>query len=108
MKRAKLHSKDCMPQAMNTVTRLSAAAIFGWFAGENAAQYVREITPEADPSKVKTEIEARNHFLDEILSRDEGVTWQEVVVAVQQVMQDYAGTIKSESGLKAGSITCAG
>ncbi len=82
--------------------QLSAAAIFGWFAGENAAKYIEANAPEPTDSGIKAEIETRGNFLDEILSREEGASWQEIVIAVQQVMQDYAGTIKSEFALRAG------
>ncbi len=38
----------------------------------------------------------------EIRGRETGATWQEVNIALQQVMQDYAGSVRSESLLKAG------
>jgi len=51
---------------------------------------------------VKADVAAKSDFLDKIRSREEGITWQEANVALQQVMQDYVGGVKSEDLLKAG------
>ncbi len=42
------------------------------------------------------------HAAGSVRSRETGATWQEVNVALQQVMQDYAGSTRSENVLQAG------
>ena len=80
---------------------ISAAATFGWIAGDNAARYVKQTrSPEID--KVRAEIEQKKELLDKIRSREIGATWQEVNIALEQTMYDYAGSIRSESLLRAG------
>jgi len=80
---------------------ISCAATFGWIAGDNAARYVKQTgSPEID--KVRAEIEEKKELLDKIRSRETGATWQEVNIALQQTMYDYAGSIRSESLLQAG------
>ncbi len=80
---------------------LSGAAVFGWIAGENAAHYAREVeTPNMEKAEAK--IEERKSLIDRILSRKVGASWQEVNIALQQIMHDYAGSIRSETLLMAG------
>lgn len=80
---------------------ISGAAIFGWIAGENAAKYAKEAkSPNIDKTRVK--IEQREGLLDEISSRKIGPSWKEVNIALQQIMYDYAGPVRSESLLTAG------
>ena len=80
---------------------ISAAATFGWIAGDNAARYIKQTgSPEID--KVRAEIEGKKELLNKIRSREIGATWQEVNIALEQVMYDYAGSIRSETLLQAG------
>ncbi|MFC2005332.1 FAD-binding protein [Chloroflexota bacterium] len=80
---------------------LSGAANFGWIAGENAAKYVKEAkTPNIE--KEKTRIDERESQIQAILSREVGATWKEVNLALQQIMYDYAGSVRSETLLRAG------
>ena len=80
---------------------ISCAAVFGWIAGENAAHYSRntEILEKESP---RGEIEAKKEMLERIRSRRMGASWQEVNVALQQIMLDYAGSLRYESMLRAG------
>jgi len=80
----------------------SQAAIFGWIAGENAAWNAQKNALKIDTARVKVQVNAQNDLLDKIRGREAGATWQEVNTALQQVMQDYAGSVRSESVLKAG------
>ena len=80
---------------------ISKAATFGWIAGENAARYAKE----AGSSKledVKPKIEERKSLLNEIRSREVGPDWREANLALQQIMKDYAGPVRSETLLEAG------
>ncbi len=84
-----------------TTRSISPAATFGWIAGEHAARWVKDV--EAGFStKAKECIKEKGSFLSEIMRREEGPDWKEVNIALQQIMSDYAGSIRSESLLEAG------
>ena len=80
---------------------LAGAAVFGWIAGEQAASRAEQDgpPPAAEESQL---VEERINFFSEILGRKEGASWQEVNLALQQIMNDYAGEVRSEPQLKAG------
>jgi succinate dehydrogenase/fumarate reductase flavoprotein subunit len=80
---------------------ISCAATYGWIAGENAADYGREVSLPGD-DRWKTEIDTKKELIQKIMSRREGPDWKEVNVALQQLMQDYAGVVRSETLLTAG------
>jgi succinate dehydrogenase/fumarate reductase flavoprotein subunit len=80
---------------------ISCAATYGWIAGENAADYAREVSlPGGDAGK--EEIETVEKTIRDLTSRREGPDWKEANIALQQLMQDYAGAVRSESMLTAG------
>ena len=80
---------------------ISCAATFGWIAGENAAGYAKE-HPAPEPGQAGGILRRNKALAENIRNRRIGATWQEVSVAAQQTMFDYAGTVRSESMLKAG------
>jgi succinate dehydrogenase/fumarate reductase flavoprotein subunit len=80
---------------------ISPAATFGWIAGDSAAVYAAS-TELPDIEQAKGTISQKKNLLSEIQQRDKGPSWQEVNIALQQIMYDYAGTIRSESSLQAG------
>jgi succinate dehydrogenase/fumarate reductase flavoprotein subunit len=80
---------------------ISCAATYGWIAGENAAGYVRDVTLSQTGS-IKEEISRRAKLIQDMEERTQGPDWKEVNIALQQLMQDYAGVVRSESMLKAG------
>ena len=79
----------------------SAAAVYGWIAGENAARYTQAARPP-DLEKARVTIEGWRNLLNEFRGRDVGASWKEANLALQQIMGDYAGAIRSESLLDAG------
>jgi succinate dehydrogenase/fumarate reductase flavoprotein subunit len=80
---------------------ISCAATYGWIAGENAADYAREVSlPGNDLGKGK--IDDIKKMVRTLMSRREGPDWKEANVALQQLMQDYAGSVRSETMLAAG------
>jgi len=80
---------------------ISCAATFGWIAGDSAADYAKDVAaPDADAAK--DEIAAKRVLIEEITGRKEGPDWKEVNIALQQLMQDYAGVVRSETLLSAG------
>lgn len=80
---------------------ISCAATYGWIAGENAAGYVRDVSL-SQTSLIKEEISRRAKLIQDMAGRTQGPDWKEVNIALQQLMQDYAGVVRSESMLKAG------
>ncbi len=80
---------------------VSCAATFGWIAGENAANYAKQAkAPKAGQGRA--EIKEKRNILEKIRGRKTGATWQEVNVALQQIMYDYVGSLRYETMLKAG------
>jgi succinate dehydrogenase/fumarate reductase flavoprotein subunit len=80
---------------------LAGAAVFGWIAGEQAASRARRVgtLPAAEEDSL---VEERRNFFSEILGREEGASWQEANLALQQIMNDYVGEVRSEPQLRAG------
>jgi succinate dehydrogenase/fumarate reductase flavoprotein subunit len=80
----------------------AGAATFGWIAGGSAAKKAkrRKVFKSLDGLGL---IENRAELYSDILSRQSGPSWKEANLALQQIMQDYAGVdVRSESLLKAG------
>ncbi|MFC2007400.1 FAD-binding protein [Chloroflexota bacterium] len=80
---------------------ISGAATFGWIAGENAAEYAKKVEMP-DIEKEKAIIEEKQDLIAEIRSRSVGPDWKEANIALQHAMNDYAGSIRSETLLEAG------
>lgn len=80
---------------------ISCAATFGWIAGDNAAGYARNI-PSGGVEAAGLQISEKRNRIEAIESRKEGPDWREVNIALQQLMQDYAGVVRSETLLTAG------
>ena len=84
-----------------SISSISPSATFGWAAGENAAKYAKGANA-LDIEEVRTDIEAKKALLREITARKDGARWQEANSALQQIMFDYAGYVRSEVLLEAG------
>lgn len=80
---------------------IANAAIFGWIAGENAAKFAAE-KKTSSLDKSHAFVEEKKALIHAIKTREGGADWKEVNFALQQLMQDYAGSIRSESMLNAG------
>jgi succinate dehydrogenase/fumarate reductase flavoprotein subunit len=80
---------------------IGPAATYGWIAGESAAEYAKE-APTPDIEKARAKIEEKKRMVYQIRSRKEGPSWQEANIALQQIMQDYAGGVRTETLLMAG------
>jgi len=80
---------------------MATAAIYGWIAGESAANYAKG-KDIVDLSKEKGDIDQKVAMLETILSREEGSTWREANTALQQIMSEYSGLVRSESILDQG------
>ena len=80
---------------------IGPSATYGWIAGDNAAVYARG-APPPDIDRAREEIENKKAMVSEMCARTGGPDWKETNIALQQIMQDYAGPVRSETLLKAG------
>ena len=79
----------------------SYAAVFGWIAGENAVKYAQKAeAPSLD--KAKARIEENKSLIEKLCSCKIGPNWREVNIALQQIMRDYVGNVRSGALLRAG------
>ena len=84
-----------------SIVSIGPAATYGWIAGESAAQYAKKAS-HPDMVSVRGRIEENKKKVGELSQRKDGPDWREANIALQQVMQDYAGMVRSESLLTAG------
>jgi succinate dehydrogenase/fumarate reductase flavoprotein subunit len=84
-----------------SIVSIGPAATYGWIAGESAASNARTAGGPG-MEKVRAQIEEKKQWVDEINNRKEGPDWREANIALQQIMQDYAGLVRSETLLTAG------
>lgn len=80
---------------------ISGAAVFGWIAGENAAKCAKQ-TELAKIERANFQVEGRRALFETIRNREVGPTWKEANIALQQIMLDYAGPVRSKTLLEAG------
>lgn len=80
---------------------IGPSATYGWIAAESAAAYAK-VAPHPDIEKARTQIEGRKGLVAEMRSRRAGPDWKEANIALQQIMLDYAGPVRSEPLLTAG------
>ena len=80
---------------------LSQAAVSGWIAGENAANYAKGVKV-ASIGNVETKIKESVRLIEQLRGRENGPDWKEVNIALQQIMHDYAGFVRSEALLEQG------
>ena len=80
---------------------ISAAATFGWISGESAAQYAQEIKAP-DVETTRATIEETKALIDQLHGREDGPDWEEANIALQQVMNDYSGSVRNEALLGQG------
>jgi succinate dehydrogenase/fumarate reductase flavoprotein subunit len=80
---------------------IAFASIWGRVAGERAAEFAKK-ADQGDPSNEKDRIDEKLALIEDIRSRKDGPTWQEANIALQQIMWEYAGLIRSESLLDQG------
>jgi len=81
---------------------VSNASVFGWICGENAVNYIKS-GHRPDVSGMREQAQQKAALVGSILARKDGADWREVNIALQQIMQDYAGWLRSEALLEAGS-----
>jgi succinate dehydrogenase/fumarate reductase flavoprotein subunit len=84
-----------------TTRSISPASTFGWIAGEHAANWVQQVDTGRS-NRAKELIKEKNSLLKDMQQRETGPDWKEANIALQQIMSDYAGSIRSEPLLDAG------
>ncbi len=80
---------------------ISGAAVFGWIAGENASAYAKNHDVN-ESSSFEMQSKENESLLLELRKRRVGPNWKEANIALQQIMWDYAGLVRSETLLEAG------
>jgi succinate dehydrogenase/fumarate reductase flavoprotein subunit len=82
---------------------ISAAAIFGWIAGENAARHARQ-APAPDGAGDQARIDETARLIGGLSdgAGTRGHDWKDANIALQQTMRDYAGITRSAAMLGAG------
>jgi len=84
-----------------SIASMGPSATYGWISGENAAKFSK--TAESfDINVAGEDIESRKKLISEIRGRKVGPDWKEANIALQQLMQDYAGMVRSATLLDAG------
>jgi succinate dehydrogenase/fumarate reductase flavoprotein subunit len=80
----------------------AGAATFGWIAGKNAADRAKTIKGFKNIGKNPLVEETTDSYA-RMLERESGPDWKEANLALQQIMNDYAGVeVRSETLLTAG------
>jgi succinate dehydrogenase/fumarate reductase flavoprotein subunit len=79
---------------------ISGAAVFGWIAGENSATYAKN--RDHAETNFEEQLEENESLLLKLRNRQVGPDWRETNIALQQIMWDYGGLVRSETLLDAG------
>jgi succinate dehydrogenase/fumarate reductase flavoprotein subunit len=80
---------------------MAHSAIWGWIAGETAAKDIKG----RDFGNIRLDqgkIDEKLALLDSVTGREVGATWQEANMALQYIMSEYAGLVRSETLLDQG------
>lgn len=81
---------------------IAGAAVFGWIAGNSAAERAQGIS-RFEKAEACPVVEERAKLYSGFVERENGPAWKEANLALQQLMKDYAGlAVRSETLLKAG------
>lgn len=75
------------------------ALVMGWKAGAQAAKFSKDYPEEKIDERQLMEEKA---FLFSLLNKKDGIKWQELQLALQNIMTDYAEGVKTEASLKVG------
>lgn len=80
---------------------MAHAAIWGWIAGETMARDIKGFD-FADPGTIGEQVAPQLAEVGDLLSRKAGPDWEEANVALQEIMSDYAASVRSETLLDQG------
>ena len=77
----------------------TGAAVFGWRAGNSAADYAPNA---AEPLVDHKQVEEEKNRIYAAVKREEGISWKELNLAVKYIMTTYCNEVKNEAMLKEG------
>lgn len=80
---------------------MANAVVWGWLAGESMAKDLKRLE-WGQPKKMTGQIEERAQLLSGMLKQRNGVGWEEANIAIQEVMSDYVGAVRSKTLLDQG------
>jgi succinate dehydrogenase/fumarate reductase flavoprotein subunit len=81
---------------------MSFAVTFGWITGETMSNYIKAVDFSENLKDARGRSDDFVQSLESILERKEGSSWEEANLALQQIMWDYAGLVRSETLLEQG------
>lgn len=83
---------------------IGGAAVFGRIAGECAGRFVQNCSVSTVQLVEHPTVQRLQQFSDQLCSREQGASWRELNIAIQQLMEDYAGIkqVRSATMLSAG------
>ena len=88
-------------QGGNAMITIGVASNLGWVVGEAMVRYAKDAAP-SELKDLRPQIEEKKRQAADILNREIGAGWMEANIAVQCVMRDYCGEVRSETMLSAG------
>ncbi len=91
---------DCIGGMMRSVS--PGALTLGHHAGEMAAQRAKEVGETSLSTDNQAQIDEKRRLCEQLLSRETGPKWPEALLALQNIMDYYAGRVRSETMLDAG------
>ncbi len=81
---------------------VSNASVYGWMCGQSAVEIAKQ-KDYSDTFELGEEVQKRVEILSRIRTRKGyGPDWKETNIALQQIMLDYAGYLRSAVNMKAG------
>jgi succinate dehydrogenase/fumarate reductase flavoprotein subunit len=83
-----------------SIVSIGPAATYGWLVGQSAAAFARG-ADSSDRLSVAY-VEEKCSMIRDMLTRDQGPDWKEANIALQQIMQDYVGSVRTETLMSAG------
>jgi len=81
---------------------MSFSAVFGWIAGESMASYAKSNEHADKFDLAREQLDEKVRLLTLMLNRNSGPSWHEANIALQQIMWEYAGLVRSETLLDQG------
>ena len=82
---------------------ISGAAVFGWQAGESAAEKARTMGLPSGQAGAES-VDSFTAKIESIRNRETGPSWKEANICLQQIMYDFSGEVRSETLLNAGLV----
>jgi succinate dehydrogenase/fumarate reductase flavoprotein subunit len=83
-----------------SIVSIGPAATYVWIAGQSGATSARGADSPDRASGAY--VEEKNGMIQDMLTRKQGPDWKETNIALQQIMQDYVGLVRTETLMSAG------